>query len=98
MAEAQPFDILHSDGSDSVVLCDPTTHDDIAEVFHNERHTVTQTVEQALATARLFAAAPALLSALVALRNEVSGKPRPGYLLTLLGDADRAIAAAQVAA
>lgn len=95
---SQVLDILHNEGSDSIVLCDPVTHDDIAEVFHNERHTVTQTVEQALATARLFAAAPALLGALVALRNEVSGKPRPGYLLTLLGDADRAIAAAEVSA
>ena len=51
------YEILHSEGSDSVVIADAVTHDDIAEVFHNDRHTVSQTVEQALATARLFAAA-----------------------------------------
>lgn len=54
---SQTYEILHSEGSDSVVIADAVTHDDIAEIFHNERHTVSQTVEQALETARLFAAA-----------------------------------------
>lgn len=71
---SQVLDILHNEGSDSIVLCDPVTHDDIAEVFHNERHTVTQTVEQALATARLFANAARMRSALLNLLV-VAGTP-----------------------
>jgi len=58
------YDILHSEGSDSVVIADAVTHDDIAEIFHNERHTVPQTVEQALSTARKFAAADDMAKAL----------------------------------
>jgi len=58
------YKILYNEGSDSVVIGDATTHDDIAEVFHNDRHTVPQTVEQALATARKFAAADEMLAAL----------------------------------
>ncbi len=61
------LEILHSEGSDSVVIADAVTHDDIAEIFHNERHTVTQTVDQALETARLFATAPKLKAALAQL-------------------------------
>lgn len=58
------LEILYNEGSDTIVLGDTETGDDIAEVFHNERHTVNQTVKQALETARLFAAAPDLLAAL----------------------------------
>lgn len=61
---SRSYEILHSAGADSVVIGDTASHDDIAEIFHNERHTVNQTVEQALETARLFAAAPKLLEAL----------------------------------
>jgi hypothetical protein len=65
------LDILHSEGSDSIVLCDPETHDDIAEVFHCDRHTVNQTAEQAMATARMFAAAARLHTALIAAKQEM---------------------------
>lgn len=58
------FEVLYNEGSDSVVIADVQTHDDIAEVFHCERHTVAQTVEQALETARMFANADRMLSAL----------------------------------
>lgn len=57
------LEILYNEGSDTIVLGDTETGDDIAEVFHNERHTVNQTVKQALETARLFAAAHDMLSA-----------------------------------
>ncbi|SEJ16045.1 hypothetical protein SAMN05428950_1011312 [Sphingomonas sp. OV641] len=57
-------DILHSEGSDSIVIVDRATGDDIAEVFHCDRHTVNQTRDQALETAALYAAAPLLLAAL----------------------------------
>lgn len=49
---------------------------------------------EAEANADLIAAAPCLLGALVALRNEVSGTPRPGTLISLVSAADRAIAKA----
>ena len=65
------YDILHNEGSDSVVICDATTHDDIAEVFHNERHTVSQTVGDALVTARMFAASRDLHAALVSAKQEM---------------------------
>lgn len=62
---ARPLlDVLHSEGADSIVLADPDTHDDVAEIFHRDRHTVPQTVEEALATARRFAASGKLLVAL----------------------------------
>ena len=64
MADTSTLDILHSEGSDSIVLCDPVTHDDIAEVFHCERHTVTQTPDQAMDIALRFAASASLLSSL----------------------------------
>jgi hypothetical protein len=67
----QSMEVLHNEGSDSVVISDSRSHDDIAEVFHNERHTVTQTVEQALATARLFTASPDLKAALIAAKREM---------------------------
>ena len=57
------YEILYYGGGDSVVIADAASNDDVAEVFHNERHTVTQSPEYALATARLFAAAPDLLAA-----------------------------------
>lgn len=63
VADVQSLDVLYNEGSDSVVLADPVSHDDIAEVFHNERHTVTQTVEQALVIAQRFAASELLLEA-----------------------------------
>lgn len=50
---------------------------------------------EAEANAQLIAAAPELLAALEALRNEMAGKPRPQILITLLDDADRAIARAK---
>lgn len=84
MTVTTKFEILYNEGSDSVVIADTTTRDDIAEVFHNERHTVTQTVEQALRTARLFAAAPELYGRLVAERDN-----RDAILkLLLAGDVD----------
>lgn len=64
-------EVLHNGGIDSVVISCSKSHDDIAEVFHNERHTVTQTVEQALATARLFAAASDLKAALIEAKREL---------------------------
>lgn len=65
------FEILYNKGSDSVVIIDSRSHDDIAEVFHNERHTVTQTVDQALAIALLFTAAPDLKAALIEAKREL---------------------------
>lgn len=58
------LNILHSEGADSVVIVDAVTHDDIAEIFHSDRHTVSQTIEQALAKAQLFAAAEDMADAL----------------------------------
>lgn len=46
------------------------------------------------ANARLIAAAPSLLRALKALRDECSGTPRPNVLLALLAEADLVIAEA----
>lgn len=57
---------LESDVADSIIIGCPETLNDVAEVFHCERHTVTTTVEEALATARLFAAAEAMQGALTA--------------------------------
>ena len=45
--------------------------------------------------AHLIAAAPDLLKALIALRNECSGTPRSSTLLALLANADLAIAKAR---
>jgi hypothetical protein len=73
-AGTRTYDILHSKGSDSIVLCDPDTHDDIAEVFHCDRHTVNQTAEQAMETARLFASADRVQRALRNLLT-VAGTP-----------------------
>ena len=77
------FEILHSSGSDSVIIADAASHDDVAEVFHNYRHTVTQTVDQALETARLFAAAPELYEVAEAtedLFRELTGKVNEAFL------------------
>ena len=79
------YEILYYGGGDSVVIADAASNDDVAEVFHNERHTVTQSPEYALATARLFAAAPDLLAALELLVGEELGgdahshKPSEAY-------------------
>lgn len=73
------FEILHSEGLGSVIIADTASHDDVAEVFHNERHTVNQTVEQALQTARLFVAAPELLD-LVSLVLEHFDGSRPAKM------------------
>lgn len=64
-------EILYNEGADSIILADCTTHDDVAEVFHKERHTVPQTVKQALETARLFAAARDLREALIEAKKEL---------------------------
>lgn len=71
------FEILHDETTDSIVIVDIVSHDDIAEVFHNERHTVSQSCYQARETAQLFAAAPELLAALLTLipRNVALGNP-----------------------
>lgn len=94
---SQTYEILHSEGSDSVVIADAVTHDDIAEIFHNERHTVSQTVEQALETARLFAAAPLLLSALQDLLV-IAGTPITDRQAATFIKARAAIASTQVSA
>lgn len=65
------LEILHNEAADSVVIADAATHDDIAEMFHNERHTVAQTVEHALETARYFIAARDLHAALIAAKQEM---------------------------
>lgn len=65
--DSRPFSVVHSEGADSVVIADHESGDDLAEVFHCERHTVSRTPEQALRLARLFVAAPRLLSALTGL-------------------------------
>jgi hypothetical protein len=64
VATAGRFEILHNDATDSIVIADTVSHDDIAEVFHNERHTVSQSVYQARETAQLFAASVDMLTAL----------------------------------
>ena len=48
------------------------------------------------ANARLIAAAPDLLAALKALRNECSGTPRPDQTVPMLAAADAAIAKAEL--
>lgn len=58
------LEVLHNYAGDSIVICDAVTHDDVAELFYKERHTVSRTEEQALATARMFTASPALYDAL----------------------------------
>lgn len=69
------YEILYYGGGDSVVIADAASNDDVAEVFHNERHTVTQSPEYALATARLFAAAPDLLAACEAAEDFLAAMP-----------------------
>lgn len=59
------------------------------EVLHGHTH------ERVAANARLIAAAPDLLAALKALRDECSGAPRPSVLVGLLTDAAKAIAKAE---
>jgi hypothetical protein len=63
------FEISHNETTDSIVIVDSVSHDDIAEVFHNERHTVSQSVYQALETARLLAASLDMLTALTELAD-----------------------------
>ena len=59
--------VSHNSVTDSVVLVDALTEDDVAEVFHCERHSVSQTPADAEKRARLFAAAPKMLAALLAI-------------------------------
>jgi hypothetical protein len=59
-------------------------------LFASDKPTATD-----IANARLIAAAPELLDALEALRNECSGTPRPNVMLALLANADLAIAKAR---
>ncbi|KHA63415.1 hypothetical protein [Sphingomonas sp. Ant20] len=69
IAERIPMGALrvsHNSTTDSVVLVDALTEDDVAEVFHCERHTVSQTPADAEKWARLFVAAPKMLAALLA--------------------------------
>jgi hypothetical protein len=63
------FKILepHSRGDGPILVCDQD-HNDVAEFFHNERHTVPQSYEAALALAK----------ALVGLANQPQGMPLGG--------------------
>lgn len=63
------LEIVHNDQTDSIVIIDAITHDDVAEIFHNQRHTVLQTAEQALATAHMFAASYALCEVVEAMAS-----------------------------
>lgn len=58
--------VSRNSATDSVVLVDELTDDDVAEVFHCELHTVSQAPAQAAKLAHLLAAAPKMLAALVA--------------------------------
>jgi hypothetical protein len=69
------LEILHNDATDSIVIGDSVTHDDIAEMFYNELHSVSQTREQALATARKFVAADAMLEALYQYASDLRYPP-----------------------
>ena len=89
------YEILYYGGGDSVVIADAASNDDVAEVFHNERHTVTQSPEYALATARLFAAAPDLLAACEAAEDFLAAMPADDGSLEIYKQLNAAIARAK---
>lgn len=67
MPDVGQMHVCDSGVSDSVIIVDDVTGDDVAEVFHCGMHSVSQEADQARAIGTLFAAAPKLLAALVGL-------------------------------
>lgn len=74
-----PWTFLEDGDAEALHNCRPLTicspgKDDLAEVFSDEDSTVAIPREQAIANARLIAAAPALAAALLALLPEVDSE------------------------
>jgi hypothetical protein len=87
------------EGCSPVLLVDDVSGDEVAEIFHCDMHAVAQTPEQAVFTARLFAASSKMLAALiglVAVRPSNAADDEPQHAAWVA--ASDAIAAAGVAA